>query len=79
MQAEARGEQWFFRQSSQITQSVEIERSITTPGPSSNRLGPTEIQVQTAIRKALRLESGDEVSYRSETQHEAMQSILYED
>jgi superfamily II DNA helicase RecQ len=32
-----------------------------------------------AMRKALKLEDGEEALYRSEKQHEAMQSILYDD
>jgi superfamily II DNA or RNA helicase len=37
---------------------------------------PTEAQIRTAMRKALRLKSEGDVSYRSETQQEAMQAIL---
>jgi hypothetical protein len=31
------------------------------------------------IRKALKLEDGEEALYRSKKQHKAMQSILYDD
>ncbi|CAD0051472.1 unnamed protein product [Aureobasidium pullulans] len=54
-------------------------RRAVTPGLLSNTLHPTESQVQTAMRKALRLGDGDEVSYRSKAQRVAMQSILYND
>ncbi|CAC9887931.1 unnamed protein product, partial [Aureobasidium pullulans] len=78
--ADVQEESWFFGQSSQVTQSVDsTERRAVTPGLLSNTLHPTESQVQTAMRKALRLGDGDEVSYRSKAQRVAMQSILYND
>lgn len=78
--ADVQEESWFFRQSSQVTQAVDnVERRAVTPGSLSHTLHPTESQVQTAMRKALGLEDGAEVSYRSEAQRTAMQSILYDD
>jgi hypothetical protein len=81
-QADEQEEPWFFGQSSQVTQSVnDADRRAVALGLLSNTSNPTESQVQTAIRKALRLrlEDDDEVSYRSEEQRTAMESILYDD
>ena len=74
--------QWFFGQHSQVTQSIgstERRTTTTTPALPSDTSNPSESQVQRAIQQALRLGARDEVSYRSEAQHEAMQSILYDD
>ncbi|KAH0352647.1 hypothetical protein KCU83_g3356, partial [Aureobasidium melanogenum] len=79
-QADVQEGQWFFGQHSQVTQSIgSIEGRTTTPALPSSTSNPSESQVQRAIKQALRLRTGDEVSYRSEAQHEAMQSILYDD